>query len=642
MPPSQVANAVASRTSGALSGATVAATLTNVVGSGNAVYGGCSWDASVVSAITSVVDDKANSYTVLDNTLDSTNGQRAAQFYCKNITNGPKTVTVTFAGGSPGARTIVLAEFSGVDTADQSNDGHGGQNQQNVGTTANAVTSGAITTTLDGDLIVGISANTSGLPGPPNVGTGFTLGDADNTSPGSCADIRLEWLVQATHGSQAATFTNTSGTQDFTSLVAALKAASSGTNVNLVAATGSGAAHSPVPSIATALGAGTSSGAQAALALGLSKTLASGTALGAVVAMSPSLTKVFAIAAAVASAQSAVPNVSSSLVAGSGSGTAGSFSTALQAFLSAVSGSGVAAAGVPANSTILAAIAATAASEGLLPQLGFTLSSASATGSDAAFSPAISKSLSASSASGAAVALQASFAVVFNLIAVSATTGDAALTPSIAITLADIVAAGAAGTISANLGGFVNLVAAAALTQPAALRPAITAMLTAATGSGHATAVSPALGLLVAVAAASGAARGFTPSAAFDIGSVAASGRAAPIGPTVTINLGALAAQSSVASVLIELFFGLTGVGGLAGVEAITPQGSVVNVPLSAVQAIAAAAGFTVVITFTGRVILIDDSLNASGAIGDTLAVNSDATNDLLGASFGNDDEIVP
>jgi len=600
MPPSQVANAVASRTSSPLSGTTVAATLTNVVGSGNAVYGGCSWDASVVSAITSVTDDKGNSYTVLDNTLDGTNNQRAAQFYRKNITNGPKTVTVTFSGGSPGARTIVVAEFTGVDTADQSNDGHGGQNQQLIGTTANAITSGAITTTLDGDLILGLSANTSGSPGPPNVGTGFTSGDADNTSPGSCADIRLEWLVQTSHGSKAATFTNTSGTQAFTSLVAALKAASSGTNVNLVAAAGTGAVAGLSPSLTAALVGASATGAPAALVASLAKTLAGGSAAGAVAALALSL----------------------------------------EAFFTGAAGSGVAASAVPSNRTSLAAIAAAAASEGLLPQLATPLVAALASGAEAGFSPALTKTLGPASATAAAVALQASLAIIVNLVAASASAGEETLTPAIATALAEAAATGAAGTVTANLGGFVNLVAAAALAQPGALAPALAAFVAAAAATGHAAVLVPSLATLVALAAAAAAATasGLTPAAVFDIGSVAGTARAEPLGPAVSLDLGALAATSRAAAVLIEVFFGLAGVGGLGAVENLAAQGSVVAVPLAAVEAAAAAAGFSVIVTMTARVILVDDRLNVTTLGRDQLLSPSEIVNDLLvGTALRND-----
>jgi hypothetical protein len=94
----------------------VCVTLTSTVGFGNFVCGAVVFGQSGASAptLSSVKDDKGNTYTVVDTFYDNTNFECTATFYLANITNGPKTITATLAAASPGYVRMVAAEYSGT------------------------------------------------------------------------------------------------------------------------------------------------------------------------------------------------------------------------------------------------------------------------------------------------------------------------------------------------------------------------------------------------------------------------------------------------------------------------------------------------------------------------------------------------
>ncbi len=191
-----------------------------VVGSGNAVVGSFSIDSSGGGDIVSVTDDKGNTYTVVDNVNDATNVQRFCSFVLGNITNGPATITV--GSTSKSFRTVTWEEISGVAALSDPRDGHGGQLQTAPGTSSNGVTSGSVTTTVNGDLIWGATCNSSDGT-VPSVGSGFAAGTGDSDG----AIIVTENRTQTTAGAVAATFTAASNVH-FITLVMALKAADGG------------------------------------------------------------------------------------------------------------------------------------------------------------------------------------------------------------------------------------------------------------------------------------------------------------------------------------------------------------------------------------------------------------------------------
>lgn len=208
----------------ATSSATIAVTLTSTVASGGAVAG-CVVAARndlATPAVSTILDDKSNSYTPVSSIGDGINGAVTISFYALNITNAPQTITVTFTAATD-FRTIAVTEASGVATSnalDQST----GQAQDVAGTGTDATTSGAVTTTSAGQFVFGCSVNTEEAFGSFTAGTGFT--SRENLS-GAYPFAATEDLVQGAAGSIAATFTMSGGRRSTTEIMT-FKAAGGG------------------------------------------------------------------------------------------------------------------------------------------------------------------------------------------------------------------------------------------------------------------------------------------------------------------------------------------------------------------------------------------------------------------------------
>ncbi|MGZ4849799.1 MAG: beta strand repeat-containing protein, partial [Candidatus Bathyarchaeia archaeon] len=225
---------VQNATNGAISATTIAAT-GSVVGTGGCIAGAVSWGSNTI-ALSSVIDDKGNSYTISDNFADASTSQCMATFVRGNITNGPSTLTATF-GSSATFVQLSWNEYSGVVALTDPRDGHTGQIQTSVtSTSADAITSGNITTTSNGDLIFAATMDDSGIN--PSAGTGFNLRVANNS--GGNVSIALEDLIQVTAGTANGTFTQASQPNPWITAVMALKpaAAASGTSVNITGVAG--------------------------------------------------------------------------------------------------------------------------------------------------------------------------------------------------------------------------------------------------------------------------------------------------------------------------------------------------------------------------------------------------------------------
>lgn len=175
-------------------------TFTSNVTAGNLICGlAIAWTSTVT--VSSVVGSVNGSYTVVDNMEAGV--YRGALFYKENISSGAETITVTFSGSAPSY--LMAHEVSGLATA-SALDQHA-VNVQPLNTTGtDNVTTGSVTTTTDGQYVVGFS---SGEAEDPNIsiGTGFT---ADYT--GGVGSAKSEHLIQSSAGSVAATWSRTDTT----------------------------------------------------------------------------------------------------------------------------------------------------------------------------------------------------------------------------------------------------------------------------------------------------------------------------------------------------------------------------------------------------------------------------------------------
>lgn len=190
------------------SGTSVALTLPSTVASGDLVAGGIEYVNTGGVTVTQIKDDQNNIYTPV---VDSPTGNSftVASFYLPNITNAPRTITVTFSA-SVAFSGIIADEFKNVATVSPL-DNHQGQFQSPSGTAPNVVSSGAAITQVAGDLIYGVSV---GGAGTFTAGTGFTL--AQQTAGTEYS----EYLIQPAPGSIAATFTPSVTTNTSTVMMA--------------------------------------------------------------------------------------------------------------------------------------------------------------------------------------------------------------------------------------------------------------------------------------------------------------------------------------------------------------------------------------------------------------------------------------
>src|SRR5262252_1507507 len=96
---------------GATSGTTIVTAFSAAVGVGNTVCGFVTFAGSGPNIVSSVSDDKGNSYFFESGTLITGDGQNVTAFHRSNITNAPTTITVTLSV-SNGFFDMVIDEFS--------------------------------------------------------------------------------------------------------------------------------------------------------------------------------------------------------------------------------------------------------------------------------------------------------------------------------------------------------------------------------------------------------------------------------------------------------------------------------------------------------------------------------------------------
>lgn len=191
---------------------TLSAVFTNTVGSGNTVMG-VLIVARYSYSLSSITDDKGNSYTIVDSYAGD-NSDTMYSFYASNLTNSPKTITANFTGNV--YAQIAIDEYSGVGTLDV----HGFNYQSSVTTAANNITSGNVTPTQNGDLIYGGTMCYSTGTGAPTAGSGFTGRNSTAYFYGATED-----QVQTTAAAIAATFTAYAATSYVGTAIMCFKAA---------------------------------------------------------------------------------------------------------------------------------------------------------------------------------------------------------------------------------------------------------------------------------------------------------------------------------------------------------------------------------------------------------------------------------
>lgn len=164
--------------------------------------------------ISGVADSRSQTFSSAINVTDNATYSLAI-FYYPNTTGGADTVTVTFLGAITYA-SLQCSEYSGVATSSPL-DKTASNSQTDPGTATDAVTSGNVTTTTNGQLILGWSSALVVGAGTLTAGTGYT------GRTNVFGDTLMEDRVQTSAGSIAATFTNSFATSDYITLIATFK-----------------------------------------------------------------------------------------------------------------------------------------------------------------------------------------------------------------------------------------------------------------------------------------------------------------------------------------------------------------------------------------------------------------------------------
>lgn len=178
------------------------------------------------SATHSVADTLLNTYSAaIDTLIDTDNGNRLSHWSVSDCLGGANTVTVTFSVSAQ-FRAIYIAELTGVQNA--ANDGHNARHQLNPGTATDAVTSNAATNSATAFMIA-LSNDDSGADNAPTKGTGFTLDKTawNFATPGAT----IEFKSGVAAGSNTATFTAITATDDPNTLMAMFKEAVTAGNI---------------------------------------------------------------------------------------------------------------------------------------------------------------------------------------------------------------------------------------------------------------------------------------------------------------------------------------------------------------------------------------------------------------------------
>jgi len=181
---------------------TASARFTNNVTAGNAIAVFCAWQG-LSQTLISVTDSQANVYTIVANPTSGTYG-RAAMAYAIAKASAPDTVSCNFSTAAMG-KSAIVHEISGVDQTAPL-DGHRMTVRASPGTGANAITSGTIQTTANGDYILGFTFNDSSNAAAWSAGSGYTKRQDLRIASYTAAS---EDAIQASAGPVAATFTAT-------------------------------------------------------------------------------------------------------------------------------------------------------------------------------------------------------------------------------------------------------------------------------------------------------------------------------------------------------------------------------------------------------------------------------------------------
>lgn len=123
--------------------------------------------------VTGMVTNNSTALSSRIATFENLVGRWCTIFELVNVPSGVTSVTVTYNGGTPGTTLLLGVEYSGLATTTPFIAANSGNYQAAPGTTANAITSGAVNVTSQPALVLGAVMTWSGNS-DATAGTGYT------------------------------------------------------------------------------------------------------------------------------------------------------------------------------------------------------------------------------------------------------------------------------------------------------------------------------------------------------------------------------------------------------------------------------------------------------------------------------------
>jgi hypothetical protein len=187
----------------------ISVTLSSNVTANNIIAAEVSYDNTIT--LTSITAPCVTGNFTLVDTVAGTS--RNTQAYAVISGSGSCTVTGNLSGTTNA--NLAVQEIAGINSSNPL-DKHAMQKQVGPGTGTDAVTSGNVTTTANGDYIFGVTFDDAGTNPTFTAGTGFTSRVTLPVSGG----LSMEDKIQSTAGSVAATFTSSGGNDTITGIMA--------------------------------------------------------------------------------------------------------------------------------------------------------------------------------------------------------------------------------------------------------------------------------------------------------------------------------------------------------------------------------------------------------------------------------------
>lgn len=169
--------------------------------SGNCIVVAVADDSATTTEVTSVTDNKGNTYAALRSPLLSASAVTLSTFYALNITGGSGHIITAHLAGASFDATVTAQEFSSISTSGALDVTAG-----STGSSTAAASGSTAATSQASEIIVGLAAY--GVSGAASLGSGYTnLGNALQAGASSAEESKT---VSAT-GTQSAAFTVPSG-----------------------------------------------------------------------------------------------------------------------------------------------------------------------------------------------------------------------------------------------------------------------------------------------------------------------------------------------------------------------------------------------------------------------------------------------